>query len=155
LSVVKSPVKHIHASGVSVISETPDISNARIEFENGCVANFTASRISLKKMRKSRFFQKNAYISLDFLTKKVELVKMKDIDPNASKEELALLLTNAEGKKKQIYFENPDIQSTNAIQDELEHFAKCIENKTTPLVSLEDGKKALEVAYQIIERIGY
>ncbi len=155
LSVVKSPVEHIHASGVSVISETPDISNARIEFENGCVANFTASRISLKKMRKSRFFQKNAYISLDFLTKKVELVKMKDIDPNASKEELALLLTNAEGKKKQIYFENPDIQSTNAIQDELEHFAKCIENKTTPLVSLEDGKKALEVAYQIIERIGY
>ena len=84
---------------------------------------------------------------------KLKIMKMKDIDPNASKEELALLLTNAEGKKKQIYFENPDIQSTNAIQDELEHFAKCIENKTTPLVSLEDGKKALEVAYQIIERI--
>ena len=104
LSVVKSPIKHIHASGVAVISETPDISTARIEFENGCVANLTASRISLKKMRKSRFFQKNAYISLDFLTKKVELVKMKDVDPQSSNEELALLLTNAEGKKKQIYF---------------------------------------------------
>src|SRR6056300_1172898 len=155
LSVVDSPIKSIHASGVAVISETPDISTARIEFENGCVANLTASRISLKKMRKSRFFQKNAYISLDFLTKKVELVKMKDVDPQSSNEELALLLTNAEGKKKQIYFENPDIQSTNAIQDELEHFAKCIENKTTPLVSLEDGKKALEVAYHIIQKIGH
>lgn len=154
LSVVKSPIKHIHASGVAVISETPDISTARIEFENGCVANLTASRISLKKMRKSRFFQKNAYISLDFLTKKVELVKMKDVDPQSSNEELALLLTNAEGKKKQIYFENPDIQSSNAIQDELEHFANCIHTKSTPLVSLEDGTRALEVAYHIIQKIG-
>ena len=106
-------------------------------------------------MRKSRFFQKNAYISLDFLTKKVELVKMKDVDPQSSNEELALLLTNAEGKKKQIYFENPDIQSSNAIQDELEHFANCIHTKSTPLVSLEDGTRALEVAYHIIQKIGH
>ncbi|HCO84319.1 MAG TPA: oxidoreductase, partial [Arenibacter sp.] len=78
LSVVKSEVKQINASGVSVISNSPDIANARIEFENGCVANLTASRISLKNMRKSRFFQKDAYISVDFLEKKVEVVKMKD-----------------------------------------------------------------------------
>ncbi|MEK9566395.1 MAG: Gfo/Idh/MocA family oxidoreductase [Flavobacteriaceae bacterium] len=153
LSVVDSPIKSIHASGVAVISETPDISNARIAFENGCVANFTASRISLKKMRKSRFFQKNAYIAVDFLTKQVEVVKMKDVTGD-TKEDLALLLTNAEGKKKQIYFENPSIKNTNPIQEELEHFAHCIQTQTTPLVSLKNGARALEVAHQIIEKIG-
>ncbi|OUU19700.1 MAG: oxidoreductase [Flavobacteriaceae bacterium TMED48] len=153
LSIVDSPITNIHASGVAVISETPDISNARIEFENGCVANFTASRISLKKMRKSRFFQKNAYIALDFLTKQVEVVKMKDVGPD-SKEDLALLLTNAEGEKKQIYFENPTIENTNPIQEELEHFAHCIQANKTPRVSLRDGARALEVAHQIIDKIG-
>src|SRR5690606_664167 len=103
LSVVNSPVKEIHASGTSVISQSPDIANARIEFENGCVANLTASRISLKNMRKSRFFQKDAYIAVDFLDKKVEVVKMKSApkDPD----QYALILQNAEGEKKQIYFE--------------------------------------------------
>ena len=153
LSVIKSPIKNIHASGVSVISETPDISNARIEFENGCVANFTASRISLKKMRKSRFFQKNAYIALDFLTKQVEIVKMKDVSPDTN-EDLALLLTNAEGDKKQIYFENPAIENINPIQEELEHFSDCIKNNKTPRVSLKDGARAIEVAYQIIDKMG-
>ena len=152
LSVVKSPIKNIEASGVAVISETPDISNARIEFENGCVANLTASRISLKKMRKSRFFQKNAYISVDFLDKKVEVVKIK----NAPKEsnDFSLLLSNAEGKKKQIYFENPEIIERNAIQDELEHFAEAIKMKKNPNISLKDGAKALEVAHKIISCIG-
>ena len=152
LSVVKSPIKNIEASGVAVISETPDISNARIEFENGCVANLTASRISLKKMRKSRFFQKNAYISVDFLDKKVEVVKIK----NAQKEfnDFSLLLSNAEGKKKQIYFENPEIIERNAIQDELEHFAEAIKMKKNPNISLKDGAKALEIAHKIISCIG-
>ena len=152
LSVVKSPIKNIEASGVAVISETPDISNARIEFENGCVANLTASRISLKKMRKSRFFQKNAYISVDFLDKKVEVVKIK----NAQKEfnDFSLLLSNAEGKKKQIYFENPEIIERNAIQDELEHFAEAIKMKKNPNISLKEGAKALEIAHKIISCIG-
>ena len=153
LSIVKSSIKSIHASGVSVISETPDISNARIEFENGCVANFTASRISLKKMRKSRFFQKNAYISLDYLTKQVEVVKIKDAVSEINKD-LDLLLTNAEGEKKQIYFEIPTIENTNPIKQELEHFANCIQKNITPRVSLKDGARALEVAHQIIAKIG-
>lgn len=148
LSIVKSPVKKVHASGVSVISSTPDIANARIEFKNGCVANLTASRISLKNMRKTRFFQKDAYVSVDFLAKNVEIVKMKI--PPAQPEEFALILENAEGEKKQIYFENPTIESNNAIQDELESFADSIENEHAVQVSLEDGKKALELAYQII-----
>ncbi|MEM8846302.1 MAG: Gfo/Idh/MocA family oxidoreductase [Bacteroidota bacterium] len=149
LSVVNSPVKQINASGVSVISNSPDIANARIEFENGCVANLTSSRISLKNMRKSRFFQKDAYISVDFLEKKVEVVKMKDAPENPG--DFDMILQNAEGMRKQIYFENPDIHANNAILDELETFADAINTDTTPIVSIEQGTNALRVALQIIE----
>ncbi|KAB5491901.1 Gfo/Idh/MocA family protein [Flagellimonas hadalis] len=149
LSVVPSEVKQINASGVSVISNSPDIANARIEFENGCVANLTSSRISLKNMRKSRFFQKDAYISVDFLEKKVEVVKMKDAPEQPG--DFDMILQNAEGEKKQIYFENPEIDVNNAILDELETFADAINNDTIPVVSLEQGTKALQVALQIIE----
>ncbi len=148
LSVVDSEVKEINASGVSVISNSPDIANARIEFENGCVANLTASRISLKNMRKSRFFQKDAYISVDFLEKKVEVVKMKDAPENPG--DFDMILQNAEGIKKQIYFENPEIVTNNAIADELETFADAINTNTLPIVSLNQGTRALKVALQII-----
>ena len=148
LSVVKSKVKHISASGVSVISDTPDIANARIEFENGCVANLTASRISLKNMRKTRFFQKDAYISVDFLEKKCEVVKMKDAPEHPG--DFDMVLQNAEGVKKQIYFDNPNISNNNAILDELESFADAINNNTKPIVTLHDGTEALRVATQII-----
>lgn len=148
LSVVNSPVKNINASGVSVISDTPDIANARIEFENGCVANLTASRISLKNMRKSRFFQKDAYISVDFLEKKCEVVKMKDAPENPG--DFDMILQNAEGVKRQIYFANPDVTQNNAILDELETFAEAITSGSDPIVTLEDGTKALRVAHQII-----
>ncbi|MCT4698633.1 Gfo/Idh/MocA family protein [Tenacibaculum haliotis] len=149
LSVVKSKVKNVHASGVSVISDTPDIANARIEFENGCVANLTSSRISMKNMRKSRFFQKDAYISVDFLEKKSEVVKMKDVPENP--DEFAMILQNAEGVKKQIYFDNPEVVENNAILDELESFADAINNNTTPIVSLSQGTEALRVAHMIID----
>tara|TARA_R110002049_G_scaffold174462_3_gene341654 strand:- start:10147 stop:11106 length:960 start_codon:yes stop_codon:yes gene_type:complete len=149
LSVVKSKIKNISASGVAVISDTPDIANARLEFENGCVANLTASRISLKKMRKARFFQKDAYISVDFLTKKCEVVKMKDAPENPG--DFDMVLQNAEGVKKQIYFDNPKIADNNSILDELETFADAINNNTTPIVTLHDGTEALRVANQIID----
>ena len=149
LSVVHSEVKNIHAGGVAVISETPDIANARIEFENGCVANLTASRISMKKMRKARFFQKDAYISVDFLEKKCEVVKMKDAPEQP--DDFAMILTNAEGVKKQIYFDNPAVDDNNAILDELESFANSIHTDTTPVVSLEQGAEALRIAMKIIE----
>jgi len=149
LSVVNSEVKDIHASGVSVISSSPDIANARIEFESGCVANLTASRISLKNMRKSRFFQKDAYISVDFLEKKVEVVKMKDAPEKPG--DFDMILQNAEGLKKQIYFENPEVATNNAISDELETFADAIKNDTVPIVSLRQGTQALKVALQIID----
>lgn len=149
LSVVASEVKDIHASGVAVISNSPDIANARIEFENGCVANLTASRISLKNMRKSRFFQRDAYISVDFLEKKVEVVKMKDAPDQPG--DFDMILQNAEGIKKQIYFENPDIATNNAILDELETFADAIVNDTVPVVTLKQGTNALKVALKVIE----
>ncbi len=148
LSVVQSEVKSISASGVSVISDTPDIANARIEFVNGCVANLTASRISMKKMRKARFFQKDAYISVDFLEKKCEVVRMKDAPENP--DDFAMILQNAEGVKKQIYFDNPDVEANNAILDELNAFAKAIQQDETPVVSLAQGTEALRIAMKII-----
>lgn len=149
LSVVKSKVKSVHASGVSVLSQSPDIANARIAFENGCVANVTSSRISMKNMRKSRFFQKDAYISVDYLDKVCEVVKMKDAPENPG--DFDMILQNAEGVKKQIYFDNPEVSPNNAILDELETFADAINNNTTPIVTLEDGTEALRVAYMIID----
>jgi predicted dehydrogenase len=150
LSVVGSKVKNIQASGVSVISATPDIANARIEFENGCVANLTASRISLKNMRKTRFFQKDAYISVDFLEKKCEVVKMKDAPEQPG--DFDMILQNAEGEKKQIYFDNPEISENNAILIELDSFADAINNDTKPIVTLYDGTEALRVATMIINQ---
>lgn len=148
LSIVKSKVVNVQASGVSVISNSPDIANARLEFENGCVANLTASRISLKNMRKTRFFQKDAYISVDFLEKACEVVKMKDAPKEPG--DFDMILQNAEGVKKQIYFDNPEVANNNAILDELETFAHAINTNTKPIVTLEDGTNALRVATQII-----
>ncbi|WP_044398611.1 Gfo/Idh/MocA family protein [Lacinutrix sp. Hel_I_90] len=150
LSVVKSKVKSVSASGVSVISDAPDIANARIEFVNGCVANLTASRISLKNMRKIRFFQKDAYISVDFLEKKCEVVKMKDAPKTPG--DFDMILQNAEGIKKQIYFDNPEVSDNNAILDELETFADAINANTKPVVTLHDGTEALRVATMIIDQ---
>lgn len=148
LSIVKSPIVNVHANGTAVISDSPDIANVRLEFENGCVANITASRISLKNMRKARFFQKDAYISVDYLEKTCEVVKMKEAPELPG--DFDLILQNAEGVRKQIYFENPKVHTNNALLDELEAFADAIYNDTTPIVTLEDGTNALKVAYQII-----
>ena len=151
LSVVHSPVKQVEASGVAVISKSPDITNARIEFENGCVANLTASRISMKNMRKSRFFQRDAYISVDFLEKKVEVIHMKDAPENPG--EYDMILQNAEGDRKQIYFEHPEVLPSNAILNELETFADAIEHNTTPVVTFLQGTKALRLAKDIVTKI--
>lgn len=149
LSVVKSPVKEVHATGTAVISDSPDIANARIEFENGCVANITSSRISMKNMRKARFFQKDAYITVDYLDKICEVVKMKDAPEVPG--DFDLILQNAEGVRKQIYFDNPKVETNNAILDELETFADAINHNTTPVVTLEDGTEALRIAHRIID----
>ncbi|MDD2412254.1 MAG: Gfo/Idh/MocA family oxidoreductase [Bacteroidales bacterium] len=152
LSVVRSDIKRISANGVSVVSDTPDIANARIEFDNGCVANLTASRLSMKNMRKSRFFQNDAYISVDYLEKKTEIIRMQEVQAEDNNP-FAMVIDLGEKGQKQIYFENPEIKNINAIKMELETFASSIINNTTPMVTIEDGCNALEVAYQIMAKI--
>ncbi len=153
LNVVNADIKKIYASGVSVVSDTPDIANARIEFTNGCVANLTASRISMKNMRKSRFFQRDGYIAVDFLDKEVEIIRMRDVDINKTGP-FDIILEAGNGKpQKQIFFEKPAVPSVNAIVMELESFYSAIKNNTEPPVTINDGYNALLVAHQIIEKI--
>lgn len=153
LSSIRSKVKSISASGVAVVSDTPDITNARITFENGAVANLTASRISLKNMRKARFFQKDAYITVDFLEKQSEIVRMKSISKEPD-DPMAMVIDLGEGKgSKQISFEKPDIGPVNAIKMELEKFYEAIINDKTPAVSIEDGVEVLRLAYQILDEV--
>ena len=149
LSIVKSGVKNISASGVVVMTETPDIANVRIEFDNGCVANLTSSRISMKKMRKMRLFQKDAYIGIDFLEKKTEIIKLKD---DNDKDAFTFDIETPSGKKE-IAVANPVVQETNAILMELEAFTEAAINNTATPVSEVDGLLAMDVAHQILQKI--
>ena len=147
-TIINSPVKHVSACGVAIVSPTPDITNARIEFENGSVANLTASRISLKNMRKTRIFQDDAYITVDFLDKKTEITRIHDHEVTGYPYSLTLDLPG--GATKQITLERPEIHPLNAIQTELESFYDSIIHNTVPVVSIEDGVKVLNLAYEII-----
>jgi len=150
LSIVKSGVKNISASGVAVMTETPDIANVRIEFDNGCVANLTSSRISMKKMRKMRLFQKDAYIGIDFLNKKTEIIKLKDENDSDA---FSFDIETPNGKKT-IAIANPAVPEVNAIKKELEEFRNAIINNTKTIVSEIDGLMAMDVAHHILEKIG-
>lgn len=152
LSMVNSPIKSINASGVGVVSETADICNSRIAFENGCVANLTASRISMKNMRKLRLFQRDAYITVDFLKKASEIVRMNNVEEEMN-DPFAMVLDLPNGNKKRIYFENPKVEPNNAILEELNALAQAIKNNTTPVVSLQDGYNALNVANLIMDKM--
>jgi len=149
LSLVKSEVKNISANGVAVMTETPDIASVRIEFNNGCVANLTSSRISMKKMRKMRLFQKDAYIGMDFLNKKTEIIKLKSSDDIDS---FSFDIDTAAGKKT-IAISNPQVPEINAIKMELEKFCEAIINNTPTVVSEVDGLRAMDVAHLILQKI--
>ncbi len=149
LHLVKSNVSYISANGVAVMSDTPDIANVRIEFDNGCVANLTSSRISLKKMRKIRLFQKDAYIGIDFLDKKTEVIRLNQPD---DKNDFSFDIETNHGIKT-IGISNPLIKQSNAIKMELEAFINAIINNTETPVTIIDGFRALEVAHQILEKI--
>lgn len=151
LNINNSKVKKIDASGVSIISSTPDIANARIEFEDGCIANLTSSRISLKKMRKTRIFQEDAYISINFLEKEFQVVKIRD--KHKADSDNSLIIKNNLGEEKVIFFENPEVQSINSIEAELNDFYNSIESRTDSKVSLADGLQALEVAEEIMRQL--
>jgi predicted dehydrogenase len=149
LSLVKSSVNYISANGVAVMSDTPDIANVRIEFDNGCVANLTSSRISMKKMRKMRVFQKDAYIGIDFLEKKTEIIKLNTPD---DKNVFTFDIETNSGKKT-VAIASPNIPEVNAIKMELEEFRDAILNNTDTPVSVVDGFRAMDVAHQILEKI--
>ncbi|MEP6615079.1 MAG: Gfo/Idh/MocA family oxidoreductase [Ginsengibacter sp.] len=149
LSLVKSSVKNIFANGVSVMSDTPDIANVRIEFDNGCVANLTSSRISMKKMRKMRLFQKDSYISINFLDQKTEIIKLKS---PADKNVFTFDIETNNGKKT-IAISAPAIQAGNAIKAELESFTRAILSNSNTIVNELDGFRAMEVAHQILDKI--
>lgn len=152
LHMVKSPVKRISASGVAVMSETPDIANARIEFDNGCVANLTSSRISLKRMRKMRLFQRDAYISIDFLEKKTEIIHLKAEDEHP-KGILDVPLEMPNGAKKILSIQTPEVPAVNAIRLELAEFAQAIINDKPVKVTAFDGYQAMEVAHLILKKM--
>lgn len=156
LHLVKSPVTKIDASGVAVVTDEVDIANARLGFANGCVANITASRISQKKMRKMRLFQRNAYIGIDFLQKFSEIYQLVDsneakIQPNQIPIEFGQL--NQYGKSKKITYERRQIEEANALKMELESFLNSVKTGKRPAVSGVDGREALRVAIQITEMI--
>ena len=149
LSLVKSEVKHISASGVAVMTDTPDMANIRIEFNNGCVANLTSSRISMKKMRKMRLFQKDGYIGIDFLNKKTEIIRLKtpqDLDA------FTFDLDTPHGKRS-IAILNPNVPEVNAIKMELEKFRDAVLDNTPTVVSEVDGYRAMDIAHQILNKI--
>lgn len=149
LNLVKSEVKVISASGVAVMTDTPDIANVRIEFNNSCVVNLTSSRISMKRMRKMRLFQKDAYIGIDFLNKKTEIIKLKtpkDLDA------FSFDLDTPHGKRT-IAILNPNIPEVNAIKMELEKFRDAVVNNTPTIVSEVDGYRAMDIAHQILNKI--
>lgn len=150
LSLVNSGIKNISASGVAVLTDTPDIANVRIEFNNGCVANLTSSRISMKKMRKMRIFQKDTYLSIDFLDKKTEIIRLK----GAGDEKAFSFNLDTPTGRKTIAVSSPVVENVNAIKLELQSFVEAIVNDTTPVVSEIDGFLAMEVAHQILNKIG-
>ena len=150
LSIVKSKVSNVFANGTKIISSTPDIANARIEFENGCVANLTASRISLKKMRKMRIFQSDSYVSIDFDNCKSEIVSIVEYNDN---DKYAMTIHNSDGVEKEIKIKSLDNLSKNSIIEEHNDFANSINNKLKPKVTFETGKNALELAFKILRKI--
>jgi predicted dehydrogenase len=152
LHIVNSEVKNIYSSGVAVMTDTPDIANVRMEFNNGCVANLTSSRISMKKMRKMRIFQKDAYIGVDFLNKKSEIISLNDSEMET--EGFSFEIETRSGTKS-ILVRNPDVPDVNAIRMELEKFTESIVQNKPTLVSELDGYRAMDVAHQILQKIKY
>ncbi len=154
LSFVQSPVTHVEANGVAVVSDSVDIANARLQFDNGCVANVTASRISQRKMRKMRLFQPNGYISIDFSEGLAEVFRLVGEDEPEAKGTMMLGELGSGKYKRKIVYQQPEVKEVNALRYELNLFAEAVTTGKRPVVSGEDGKRALEVASIILEKIG-
>jgi predicted dehydrogenase len=156
LWLVKSPITGIDASGVKVLTDTIDIANARLKFENGATANITASRISAHPMRKMRIFQVGAYLSLDFQEQKVDVFRIYDEGENSTEGVPATNLGSIETglRNKNIFFEKPIVIPINAIAEEQQAFLDAINYKSPIAVNADEASEALRVAEIIIEMIG-
>ena len=150
LSMIKEDVVDVRANGVCIVSKTPDICNARIEFAGGAIANLTASRISLKNMRKIRIFQNDAYISLDFLEKEAQVVK---IEENVENDDFSGMTIHTNDGLKRIIIDSPEIMKNNAIEDELSDFYNAVTGQSDVLVTIDDGYRALKLAHIIQSKI--
>lgn len=153
LHLISAPLTKVSASGVAVLSDTPDIANARLEFANGAVANLTASRISLKQMRKMRLFQPDHYLSLDFLDKQAQIVRLYERDAAGLPPEDQLMEFDTAHGKKWLHLQMPDQEPVNAIQMELEAFHQAIAEDREPVVTLQDGVRALDAAIRVLKAI--
>ncbi|MBS3946578.1 MAG: Gfo/Idh/MocA family oxidoreductase [Melioribacter sp.] len=153
LSLVKSEVTSVNASGVAVVSDTIDIANARLEFENGAVAIVTASRISQKKMRKMRMFQRDTYITLDFITGVSEVYRLVSPGEIPDNPFISFGEIGVGERRKAVLYEQPEQKEVNALQHELQLFVNSVLSKTRPPVTGSDGLKALKVAEMIIRKI--
>ena len=150
LALVKAPIRRIDSVGINVLSKTEDIANARIEFEDGCVANLSASRLSLKKNREIRMFQDNAYLSLDFMNQKGHLVKKSDLIAYGVKLKIGLVKP---GDASSIPVHEIPIEKGEPLAIELRDFVDSVAKARQPKVGAALGKSALEVAIAITEQI--
>ncbi len=155
LWLVKSKVTAIDANGVQVLTNTPDIANARIKFENGCVANVTASRISAHPMRKMRIFQNNAYISMDFGNQEVDIYRILNDSESVEMQSPATMLGTIEAglKNKKIIYEKPAIPEINAILEEQRSFANAVMSGKKIAVTAEEAAEALRIAEIINDQV--
>jgi predicted dehydrogenase len=153
LRIVKSEIKRISASGMAVLSESIDIANARLEFSNGCIANLTASRVSLKDMNKLRIFQKNGYYSVDLLHKKADFIS---IQSTPSREDSQIIpITTELNEQKFIEIQTQTNTNFSSTKSEIQHFLECVHEHKTPVVSIQDTYLNLDIAHRIIRKIHY
>lgn len=153
LSLIKSKVKNIEANGVAVVSHNIDIANARIQFENGAVANVTASRISQKKMRKMRIFQRDSYVALDFVTGVSEVYRLLPVDQEVEPSLISFGEIGVGDKKKRLVYEQPEHKNINALKYELQLFVDSVLENKKPVITGSDGLRALRIAKIIIDKI--
>ncbi len=153
LSFVKSPVKEIRAVGLPILSKKVDIANVRMEFDSGCVANFTASRVSTERIRKLRFFQPHQYISLDYSRQDVLVLTVEEANAAGAEADPFNPASMTAGAFAGITPFKPKVEQQEPLRAELSSFLRAVRERSTPEVTLEDGRRALAVATQIVEAI--
>ena len=153
LSFIDSPVKDIYANGVSIMTSSVDIANARIKFNNGSIANITSSRVAKDRVRKIKIFQQDLYVTIDFLAGISEVYKAMDASEDDPDAIMSAPLVDSDGKNRQIFYEKPLVQKQDALKLELENYIQSVLGKETPIVDGVAGKQALGVAIKIHDKI--